>query len=78
LHVLRPWWGHDEHFHVRILCPEGDAGCLPGAPLPPGDGCGAEVESWMISGDWKSRPKPRKIRPPEMPAACRDILGIAP
>lgn len=80
LRVLRPWWGHDEHFHVRIHCPEGDADCIPGAALPPGDGCGAEVESWMTSGDWKSRPKPpaepRKIRP-EIPAACREILGIS-
>jgi penicillin-insensitive murein endopeptidase len=81
LHVLRPWWGHDDHFHVRIHCPEGDTACVAGAPVPPGDGCGAELESWMTSGDWKSRPKPpaepQKIHRPEMPAACREILGIA-
>ncbi len=80
LHALRPWWGHDDHFHVRIRCPDGDAGCIAGAPLPPGDGCGAEVASWMTSGDWKSRPKPpsepQRIRPPELPAACREVLGL--
>src|SRR5262245_4181427 len=21
LSKVRPWWGHDEHFHVRIACP---------------------------------------------------------
>ena len=20
---LRPWWGHDDHFHVRLRCPAG-------------------------------------------------------
>jgi penicillin-insensitive murein endopeptidase len=78
LHVLRPWWGHDDHFHVRIQCPEGDEDCVSGQPVPPGDGCGPELESWISSGDWHSRPKPsgepQKIRRPEMPEACRDIL----
>ncbi|HSV29645.1 MAG TPA: penicillin-insensitive murein endopeptidase, partial [Candidatus Omnitrophota bacterium] len=43
---LRPWWGHDEHFHVRLACPAGDAGCVPQAPVPEGDGCGGELASW--------------------------------
>lgn len=77
LHRLRPWWGHDDHFHVRLRCPPGDADCIPGPPLPPGDGCGAEVRSWISSGDWKSVPKPNpsaKPRRVELPAACRGIL----
>ncbi|PKU25082.1 penicillin-insensitive murein endopeptidase [Telmatospirillum siberiense] len=80
LRVLRPWWGHDDHFHVRLHCQPGDAECVPGAPLPPGDGCGGELQSWIISGDWKSRPKPHdplKVQRPEPPAACRTILGSA-
>jgi penicillin-insensitive murein endopeptidase len=81
LHVLRPWWGHDDHFHVRIRCPDGDTACIPGPPLPPGDGCGPELESWMTGGDWKSRPKPpaepQNLRRPDPPAACREILGLS-
>lgn len=80
LRVLRPWWGHDDHFHVRLHCPQGDGDCIPGAPLPPGDGCGAELQSWITSGDWKSRPKSSglpKVERPELPSACRVILGSA-
>jgi penicillin-insensitive murein endopeptidase len=79
LRVLRPWWGHDDHFHVRIHCPDGDADCISGAPLPAGDGCGAELQSWITSGDWKSPRKsssgPENVRRPESPSACRVILG---
>ena len=39
LHKLRPWHGHDDHFHVRLACPAQGADCQPQAPLPPGDGC---------------------------------------
>lgn len=74
---LRPWWGHDEHFHVRLACPDGDASCIPGAALPEGTGCGAEVKSWIASGAWRSRPpRPAVPAPPPVPpAACRAILG---
>ena len=57
LRKLRPWWGHDEHFHVRINCPAGDGDCVGGAAIPPGDGCGAELNSWIKSGDWRARPE---------------------
>jgi len=81
LRVLRPWWGHDDHFHVRMHCPDGDTDCVPGSPVPPGDGCGAELESWIANGDWKSRPRPpsepQKVRRPELPVACRAILENA-
>ncbi len=79
LRALRPWWGHADHFHVRIRCPEGNSECIAGAALPEGDGCGAELESWITSGDWKGRPKassaPEQLRRPEMPEVCRTILS---
>jgi penicillin-insensitive murein endopeptidase len=71
---LRPWWGHDEHFHVRLSCPEGEAGCVPQAPVPDGDGCGGELASWSAKptvlppGD---RPNHRN---PILPAACSALL----
>lgn len=73
---LRPWWGHDEHFHVRLACPSGDAGCIPQAPVPEGDGCGAELASWnarpaLLPEEAKDKPNHRR---PVLPAACTQVL----
>ncbi len=46
LHKLRPWWGHDDHFHVRLHCPADSPACVAQAPLPAGDGCG-ELGWWF-------------------------------
>src|SRR5262249_13916925 len=27
LNKIRPWWGHDDHFHIRMGCPPGDRDC---------------------------------------------------
>lgn len=34
LHRLRPWWGHDDHFHVRLGCPAEFAGVQASNPHP--------------------------------------------
>lgn len=39
LHALRPWVGHDEHFHVRLSCPKDSKLCVAQAPQPAGNGC---------------------------------------
>ena len=44
---VRPWWGHDDHFHVRLACPPGAGQCQPQKPLPPGDGCDADLAHWV-------------------------------
>lgn len=73
---LRPWWGHDEHFHVRLSCPPGDPGCVAQKPVPEGDGCGGELASWtgkptiLPAGD-----KPNHRRP-VLPAACGRLLDV--
>lgn len=75
---LRPWWGHDSHFHVRLACPAGDDECIPQAPVPDGDGCGAELASWsgkptiLPAGD---RPNTRR---PVLPASCKKLHPITP
>ena len=83
LRKLRPWWGHDDHFHVRLACPPGVASCEPQPSVESGDGCGAELDSWF-----KPPPPPPKVRPKpkpaltlaDLPAPCRAVLddGGAP
>jgi penicillin-insensitive murein endopeptidase len=47
LSKVRPWWGHDEHFHVRLVCPPDNPECKPQPPVGADDGCGHELESWL-------------------------------
>jgi penicillin-insensitive murein endopeptidase len=73
LRKIRPWWGHAAHFHVRLTCPPGDRDCLPRESIPEGDGCGSAL-NWWFTPD-AAKPKPRTGPPPELPAACKAILG---
>ena len=79
LHRLRPWWGHDDHFHVRLSCPAGSPECETQAPVPPGDGCDAILESWVRD---QRPPPPHPATPtpaPKLPAAagaqCHAVLA---
>ena len=79
LRKLRPWGGHNSHFHVRLKC-EGEL-CGNQEPVPPGDGCDADLEKWVRDqSDAILNPKPRKKprttprkRKP-MPEICQNIL----
>jgi penicillin-insensitive murein endopeptidase len=73
LQKLRPWWGHDDHFHVRLRCPAGQAGCQNQEPLPGGDGCGAEL-AWWFSEEARKPPPPVDRTKVPLPAACAAIL----
>jgi len=73
LHKVRPWFGHRAHMHVRLRCPAGSLECEDQAPPPPGDGCGAELQSWFLP------PKPGtgtpvKKEPPPLPPSCQALL----
>ncbi len=61
LKKVRPWWGHDRHFHVRLRCPPGSADCR-NQPDPSGPQCGQE--SWFSRAAVDTRKaagkKPRK------------------
>ena len=46
---IRPWWGHNYHFHIRLSCPGGEPECHDQAPPPPGDGCGKELAWWFTA-----------------------------
>jgi penicillin-insensitive murein endopeptidase len=69
LNKLRPWYGHDDHMHVRLDCPPDSLDCVPQAAPPPGDGCGAELTSWI---DTRLIPTTSSSarRTPELPMRC--------
>jgi penicillin-insensitive murein endopeptidase len=77
LRKVRPMWGHNYHFHIRLSCPAGQKGCENQAPPPPGDGCGSELSAWFTPE--MLHPKPGKPRPPltlaQLPAECRRVLS---
>jgi penicillin-insensitive murein endopeptidase len=70
---LRPWWGHDDHFHARLRCPAGDRMCIPQGPLPPGDGCGKSLDWWF--GAEAGQPQAQGVEVARhLPHECRHVL----
>src|SRR3972149_444057 len=69
LSKIRPWWGHDGHFHVRLSCPYDSPLCKHQKPVPDGDGCDTDLDSWLKAvariqkKDDKPRPKARTPLP---------------
>lgn len=80
LRKIRAWYGHHYHFHVRLTCPAGSAGCTNQPEPPPGDGCGTELDWWLSAEAYKPKPKDpsKKPRGPltlkQLPQACRTVL----
>ncbi|MEY4921917.1 MAG: hypothetical protein RLY17_634 [Pseudomonadota bacterium] len=72
LHKVRPWFGHRAHMHVRLRCPTDSLECLDQETPPPGDGCGAELESWFQPHQPSA--KPDKTLPPPLPPSCQALL----
>jgi len=59
LRKVRPYYGHNYHFHIRMRCPSGVTGCRSQAEPRPkdGTGCGTELAYWYSDKPW-TRPKP--------------------
>jgi len=80
---LRPIYGHDSHFHIRMKCPPGAASCKPQAPVPADDGCGKSLAWWFTKEPWAppkppkpdAKPvKPREVMVSDLPNACSSVL----
>ena len=74
LQKIRPWFGHDSHFHVRLTCPKGAQYCENQTPIPAGEGCGAELYSWFEPkkpSTTAAKPK----TPPPAPLLCQQVLN---
>jgi len=69
LQKIRPIYGHDTHFHVRLKCPKGATLCEKQKPSVSelsngGDGCD-ETLMWWVSDAYLNPPKPTKpVKPP--------------
>ncbi|UXN37629.1 penicillin-insensitive murein endopeptidase [Avibacterium paragallinarum] len=72
LQKIRPWFGHDSHFHVRLTCPKGATYCENQAPVPAGEGCGDELYSWFKPAKPSTGTATPKTRPPE-PILCQQV-----
>jgi penicillin-insensitive murein endopeptidase len=82
LHKVRPMYGHDYHFHIRIKCPPGSGECESQPEPTASEGCSAgDLAYWFQ--DSVLHPKPPKVppkpRPPmtmaQLPAACKAVLA---
>ena len=82
LSKIRPWWGHDYHFHIRTVCPPGGSDCKGQTPQTGGEGCSAEDFAYWFKDSVlhpeppKEPPKPsRPMTLAELPADCRAVLA---
>lgn len=82
---VRPYFNHTYHFHIRMKCPPGFAGCKNQAPAAPADGtgCGTELAYWMGPIPWtpkKRDPNAKPVKPAPaltlagLPAECRAVV----
>lgn len=73
LRKVRPWFQHRAHMHVRLRCPAGSLECQDQPAPPPGDGCGAELQSWFEPPK-PGATRPVKKTPPPLPPSCQALL----
>ena len=80
LSKVRPNWGHNYHFHMRIKCQAGSPGCKGQEKVATGEGCDKSLAWWFTDEPWKPAPKdkPVKKKPPltlaDLPPACVQVL----
>jgi len=76
---IRPWYRHDDHFHVRLKCPKGSKDCVDQKPVTDTE-CTGNLE-WWFSADFKeefelAKSSPAESKAPKLPAQCLDYLKI--
>lgn len=76
---VRPWWGHDEHLHVRLACPPDSPLCRNQPDVGSDEGC-ADLDWWFGARDSTDRQKAaadygkRVSGRPTLPAECDALL----
>ncbi|MGH8477036.1 MAG: penicillin-insensitive murein endopeptidase [Methylococcales bacterium] len=78
LRKIRPWYGHDDHFHVRLGCPRGERGCIDQDRPAAGDGCTSDLAWWFTTEAYRIKPGHSLPGPgltlANLPAACKAVL----
>lgn len=81
LSKIRPMYGHDYHFHVRMKCPAGSTNCEAQPAPNEGEACSAgDLAYWFTDAVLHPKPPvtPPKPKPPltmaNLPAECRQVL----
>jgi penicillin-insensitive murein DD-endopeptidase len=82
LSKVRPMYGHDYHFHMRIKCPAGSSECETQSEPSASEGCSdRDLAYWFKDQVLHPKPPatPPKPKPPmtlaQLPAACRQVLA---
>ena len=82
LSKVRPMYGHDYHFHIRIKCPPGSGECESQPEPTDGEGCSAGRPRLLVQGfgaPSEAAEVPPKPKPPmtmaQLPAACKAVLA---
>ena len=90
LQKIRPLYGHDSHFHVRLRCPAGSTHCRTQTPTVAelsggGDGCDASLRWWVTVYIDRLKTQPKKPAKPapgvraytmaDLPNLCGQVLN---
>jgi penicillin-insensitive murein DD-endopeptidase len=74
LRLMRPWYDHAAHMHIRFRCPADQHDCIQAAPPPQGDGCDASLQWWFEQLNTPAGPA-TPYHPPPLPAACKAVMA---
>jgi penicillin-insensitive murein endopeptidase len=82
LSKVRPWYGHDYHFHIRMRCPPGSSECKGQPDQDEGEGCKpSDLAYWFKDSILHPEPPKEPPKPAhgltlaQLPAACRQVLN---
>ncbi len=80
LQKIRPLYGHNTHFHVRLKCPRGARYCKTQKPTVAelskgGDGCDETLNWWVTTylEELRNPPKPTKKKPGKRKKTAREF-----
>ena len=78
---VRPWYGHNDHIHVRLKCPPDSPNCRKQPPVPGDDGCAKkQLDYWFSDRVLHPKlkvggPPPRGLTMADLPPACQSVLA---
>ena len=88
LSKVRPVYGHNYHFHIRMKCQSGSAACKKQAAPPSDTGCGEPLQWWFdvalapkkktpaTKPEKPAKPKP-ELRVSDLPSQCETVVDAS-